>query len=137
MQQKHQAEIDGRKADVARLQDEVVRWKQLYEQEIAPPKEGEQLVPAGEIIAVRPEFHYVTIQGGRNQEVKVQDKLVVFNLTPDGHERRKGVIEVDEVHENTSLASIAEESDLIVEGDYFVPLATWDYFQRGTASASL
>lgn len=131
-QQKHQQEVNERRREVAQLEAEVVRWRAMYEDVVAPPGERERLVADGEIIEVSTEYDFVIIEGGRDRSVNEDDRFVVYSLTPDGKGLKKGEILVGQVDQHTSLATVAEEKAYILEGDSFVSLQKWQHFQRKT-----
>ncbi len=131
-QQKHEQEVQARRGEAAKLLQEVALWRKRYEDAVRPPGEGRRLVAAGEIIKILNEEEMVIIQGGQDVDVRENQRFVVYEETPDGGGRKKGMLLVAQVNGTTSVASIAEEVDYILEGDYFISLATWTDFQRRT-----
>ena len=130
--QKHEQEVRARRTELAQLQQEVALWRQRYQDAVRPPGEGERLVADGEIIKILNEEEMVIIQGGQDVDVQENERFVVYEETPNGGGKKKGLLLVGQVNGTTSVASIAEEDDYILEGDYFISLATWTEFQRRT-----
>jgi hypothetical protein len=132
---KHQEEVNGRRQQVSDLEREVAKWRGLYEDEVAPPGEKERLVADGQVIEVWPDYDFVTVEGGRDREVQEDNRFVVYTVTPDGENRKKGVLLIREVYEHTSIATIIEEETYVLKGDSFVSQTRWEILQRGVAPA--
>jgi len=122
--QKYQQEVDARREDVTQLKAEVAMWRKMYD----------DLVAAGAVIGVEPDYDFVTIEGGEDRDYSENDVFVVYRVLPDGRNEKKGTILVGQVHEHTSLATIAEEEGFIVAGDLFVTLERWQQFHRQAAA---
>jgi hypothetical protein len=131
---KHQQAVSEHRREAVDLREEAARWRTLYDEEIAGPGERERLVAEGEVLEVYPEYDFVMIQGGRDRNVKENDRFVVYAMTPDGLGKRKGVVLVGQVHEHSALATIAEEDTYILEGDYFVSVQRWEQFHEEVAA---
>ncbi len=115
---------------VTELQQTAAKWREMYEAEIAGPGPREVLTAAGQVLAVYSEHDFVMIEGGADRNVQENDAFVVYSMNPDGTARKKGVVLVGQVHDHTSLATIAREDAYIVGGDSFVSQERWDQFHR-------
>ncbi|KPK62066.1 MAG: hypothetical protein AMK73_06840 [Planctomycetes bacterium SM23_32] len=133
-QRKHQQEVQARRRDVADLKAEAENWREKYEKAVAGPGPREVLTAEGEVIEVWPDYDFVMIQGGSDRDRKANETYVVYTVTPDGQSKEKGRILVGQVHDHTSLATIAQEDGYIVEGDLFVSVERWDQFQGREAA---
>ncbi len=128
VQQKLQNAIDQRKEQVARLERELKRWENRYWEEVRGPQREDQLEPTGKVVRVDPENDFVFVEGGQDVGFRENEVYVVFGRTPDGQERKKGVITIAEVGDTVSRATVTSEKEFIVKGDYFVSFELWDKF---------
>ncbi|MGD2175734.1 MAG: hypothetical protein PVJ27_10060 [Candidatus Brocadiaceae bacterium] len=130
-QQKYQDELNQRRQQVSELKDQVETWETRYWNEVRGPAEEELLQPLGKVISVDTENDFVYIEGGADLGFREKEVYVVFGRTPGGEDRRKGVITISEVRDSVSRASVTQEEEFIVEGDYFVSFELWDRFHGG------
>ena len=57
--------------------------------------------------------------------------MIVYNLMPNGIERKRGMVEIVDVFGKTSRAAIMVQDDYIVKGDMFVTQDQWEFYQKG------
>jgi hypothetical protein len=129
---RHQEEMDARRRDVTDLKAEVDKWRDKYEEAVAGPGEREVLMADGKVLEVDSKYDFVVIEGGENSDVKANDRYVVYSVTPDGRNKKKGVVLVGQVRDVTSVATIASEEpgSYILKGDKYVSQARWSQFYR-------
>jgi len=130
--QKYQEEVNTRERMASDLQDRITKLRRELEVAIAGPGEKERMKAKGRVRVVQPEFEFVVIEGGRDKGVTEDSRMVVYEMTPDGRERMKAIIQVGQVKEYTSVAIVSRADDTIFEGDYFVPVALWQQFHGDT-----
>jgi len=134
-QAKYQEEANAHQREVAALERDVASWKTKYDDAVGGPGKEERMQPEGAVLVMRSDLEFVVIDGGRDKGLAEDASLVVYNLTPDGKDRKKGVIQVGEVRDHTSLATVSYETEPILAGDYYVSLARWLQFHREVAEA--
>lgn len=113
---------------VEEIEEEAQKWEKMYQQATAEDEEIDELSAEGKLIEVERRHEFVLLEGGKDINREVDQKLVVYTQTPDEKLEKKGEVVINEVYETTSLAVILDESERFLKGDLFVTSNEWDRY---------
>ncbi len=139
--QKYEQTLEAKKKQVAKLNKDLADWRQMYRR-LRRAGEEEQLRPAGKVLAVKPDYSFVVVAGGKGEGRERDQKLVVYAETLAGQRERKATVVVTEVYDHTASASVIsqKEGTELEEGDLVTTVSSWEEFegepQKKQAAAS-
>ncbi len=133
--QKHGQEVAEHERDVNELQRRLTHLQERYDEVVRGPQPEEKMAAESKVLVMNAEDQFVVLEGGADEDRKPETTYVIYRLTPDGQQRKKGTVEVAEVYEHSSLAVVTDETETILVGDPAVTKARWDRFHGQLAQA--
>lgn len=129
--QQYKQTVQQNKKQVSQLEKDLEDWRQMYRR-LRMKGEKEQLRPGGKVLAVKPDYGFLVVAGGRKQGRKRDQKLVVYQETLAGQRERKATVVVTNVYDHTASASVISRQGNVEleEGDLVATLSSWEEFEE-------